>query len=427
MLTFYSIARARSIMAVATWRFECFWFLVSMAYPGALGISLQDLATSNLQGGASPQSKTIALSARSSFPQDAGTLSPGCHALQRFVVSNNEDEVRQACESIATTVQQHLDNKDLAATCLSLVQPILNDPQRGPWLAKTRVQEAIMEFVKRYADDREVQWNAVFLVGGGYGVPQAVTLRTSQLGGFTHLFSVIKHFDSDVEMQMQTWRSLSDPSYTVSGANTIANEGGTYEGIRFMVQQMEAHTDGHQAVGAQDHLDLLYEIMQVAGGILSMNRREYAPVFWQEGFTSQIVHAMEVEQDLRGTQDVACKCMSRLAAEVRPAAVDLMDRGAVELMKNAMDTFHDYDATPFVMGHTLGNEYPVVPNCAQTLKAMAVAAPKKAKMLMIQAGLEGTLASVRPDMLSGETLIDGFFQGLQVRSDVSYLLKFIRE
>lgn len=344
-----------------------------------------------------------------------------CKVWGDKVQSDNEADVISGCENMAAIALDHLDDKYLAYNCMRPMQDILHNAHKGPWLAKTRAQDAIMKLAKRYADDRDFQYNFVFMIGGTYGVPPEVTVRTSQLGGFVHLFNVIKHFHDDTDLQMQAYRALSDPSYTPSGADAIANGGGPYEGIKFMVQQMKDHPKGHQAESPTDHLDLLYEIMQVSAGTLFMHGEEYAPVYMQEGFADQIVHAMEVEHDLRGTQDVACKCMTILA-HTPSFAIELMDKGAVQLMKKGMDTFHDYNSTYFTAGHTIAMEYPVTENCVDTLSSMAKADPAKAQKLMQQAGLEKTLKSIRPNMLSGETLVS---DGSKLRKQVAGLLHFL--
>lgn len=420
-------------MAGVAWRFACFWLLGSMSLNGAFGLGVHKQKI-NAEGGTMPSSldtflpdfEARTIQEMQTNPQDVKKQRDGCNILGKYVEkANDEFQVVEAINNIAKVVVNHLEDTDLGMHCLRKFQNILHDARRGVWMAKSQGQEAIMAYMRRNAKDRDAQFNGVFLIGGTYGVPEAVTNKTSELGGFAYLFDVIKYFPYDIDLQMQTWRALSDPAYTPKGAAAIAHNGGPYEGIRYMVKEMKEHHKGHEAVGPSDKLDLLYEIMQVSAGTLQVNEK-FAGMFLQEGFTSEIVHAMTVEQDLRGTQDVACKCMSKLA-KTKWAAVSLMNQGAVALMKKAMTTFHDYDSTPFgPPGHTLGNEYPVIPFCAETLRLMAVAAPERAKQLMIEADLKPTLSSIRPDILSGATLLwDPQNEGMKIQSTVSKLLELM--
>merc|ERR1719469_216451 len=104
-----------------------------------------------------------------------------------------------------------------------------------------------MAYVKTHKNNREIQMNLCFLVGGGYGVPQPVTERTRDLGGFAHLFEQITLHSDDPDFQMQMYRALSDPSYTAAGADSIANNGGPFKGIDFFVNEMKTHPQPHLA------------------------------------------------------------------------------------------------------------------------------------------------------------------------------------
>jgi hypothetical protein len=339
----------------------------------------------------------------------------GCAALTPYAYGLSASRRELAFTAMAEAAMHMVENGDkaLANFCLEPLRSLLDSnrhpPARNPWVLNTRGLEATIALWRRFPDDKELREDTSFLIGGGYGVDPQQTRKVRELGGYEVLLDTLAHFPDDPDLQMEILRALSDPSYTQAGADAIANAHGPLKGCELLMDHMRSHPQPHLAESPTDHLALLYEVMQVSAGILWSGNQSYAQAFVEAGLLDQILYAMTVEPDLRGTNDVACKCMHKLAEQIPSQTVTpLIQGGAVTLITDAMTTFHDYDPTPFCEGHTLGNEYPVIPFCVQALKNFQRAEHNATRKAMREAGTPEVLMNIRPG-LRGENHTENLY------------------
>mmetsp|Transcript_61766 Transcript_61766/g.149546 ORF Transcript_61766/g.149546 Transcript_61766/m.149546 type:complete len:424 (+) Transcript_61766:113-1384(+) len=299
----------------------------------------------------------------------------GCMLLSREISRDSGAEIVPYLTAMDDAIERAMAatpvNLMTAETCLSVlnVPAVFNRPFTLLLNSTTHSLEHVITLLKRFPDNSGLQERWLQSIAGlaSYVAPE-LTPTVQALGGFDVLFTALENYRSNPNVQMSAWRGLSDHSHNPVGSSIIANHGGPMKGIEFIVNQQRIHPEPYLAESPSDHLTLKYEIMQIVNGMLEHDTSDtYGSAFVAAGFIPQMLYAMRVEPDLRGTQSVACSCMNSLLAHNASHARPLAQAGAAPLISAAVQRFRGHpDNTPWC-GTTLGASYPVVPECSEAL------------------------------------------------------------
>lgn len=320
----------------------------------------------------------------------------GCHLLKE-VLGRDSPDTSENLEAFRAAADAIPSGEEAALACIPFLGElaVFNRPMTL-LLNRTDAMKNTIEFLRGHVGDKSaarVSNNIASMSTLPEIVPYVV-----QLGGIDVLFDYLEHWTEDAETILMVWAGLSDPSHGVEGARAIADHGGHNRGLGYILKKIKSYLP-HFGKRREDTLTVRYESLQIVNGMLGNDvSNEYARAFLDGGLLKEITRTLKNEHDMRAANSVCCHMLNALFAhgngkEIVPA---LLSSGIVGIINTAFTTFHDDYPMPW-NGGTVGQAYPVIPECSETLANVAGISPE-ARQEMKKVGVPQTLKKVRPAM-----------------------------
>lgn len=328
---------------------------------------------------------------------DPRTQLEGCRYLGALTLKDAGNEVSPAMaaldEAATAAVQGPFKNMDVANACIDAQLQNLrsNRPLSIVLLQNTRVFQNMIKLMKDNANDAEVQerWLNSFLMVSDFA-PE-ITSRFINLGGLEIMFSVIDSFVADPNLLTTAWKGLADLSRSDMGAFSIAHQGGAFNGLKFMVNQMQSpHVADLPSAQFKD------EIMYSTYGLLQHDpNNTFRPMFVKMGMPKQILVAMKEQPKHRPTHNMGCACLKALTRDDPITSGELVEEGIIELLTKDLATFYGDDPNPQLqVKHGITNS--VIPDCSEVLANIGHA-NNLYVVKMLDAGMPEQLARLSAD------------------------------
>lgn len=356
-------------------------------------ITTQGLVHKQGQPWENPEIKKLSLQ-MDTEPNDAAKQIKGCNALQEFTQTPGFT-AEQAWNQMAKSAMENLLQEDVAVTCTKAFGNVnLNRPLTLS-LHKTSAIQALVAVLNQYPYNQHVQEQLLpVLAKSSSIVAPETTNNVFAIGGYKSIIRALQIFQGNPQVMKAAWRALGPHSQNPVGAYILANWGGPQAGIYKMLNELKKYPEPRYGEDPNDGSTMKFEILNNINGILKYDYNNmYGAAAMKHHLPSQIVKAMEAENDVPTTQDICCATMAQLTFHNVTSAEDMIEAGAIRPVLAAIKAYQETQQFgPF--GRLI---YPVVTKCTAVLMNMARSSAESRRK-MVKAGVPDVLKTVRVEL-----------------------------
>jgi len=253
--------------------------------------------------------------------------------------------------------------------------------------------EAVVDLLRKYPMHPEVQKLTACLSSFNDFVPENRP-RIRAAGGIELIFLAMRNHYNNPDVLFRTGCAIS----ATSGDAGVAEAMAANDGIPFLVQMMRDHLKSYR-VGQ--------EIMQATRNMQHIDAK-YREELLRNGFVDAALDTIRGEMHERGTPTIGSSNLALVAFRNATLQNELLEKGAVELVLEALDRYTEKDLRGYG-GVSTSFVWPTVPSANQALWSIAEDNAAAQERIVAASGIERIVAALKTYPDDGGIQMTGCF------------------